>query len=169
MANLNPVPHNTFSSSNQPRKRGRRRNKFDALKKQEKLSKSDVQTLCSLILTSEAADLSNVLARCPCILTETLIAQVAQDRAGYLSRPTKTTKVTKKTDDKGSGTDETTYECEHVRSMDAVKWMVEQVIGKPTQQVDVSAEMRGEDYSDESREDNIKRIEELMKKAEHDV
>jgi hypothetical protein len=122
-----------FTSGKQPKKRGRRPNIFAKLKKQSHLSKADVQGLCSLILTSQSSDLSEVLKKYPSILTEALIAQLAQDRTGFVSRPTKShKKVEKKAD--GCREEITTYEFdERIKRMDTVAWMVEQVIGKPTQ------------------------------------
>jgi hypothetical protein len=124
---------NTFSSENQPKgRRGRKPNRFAKLAKTELLTKSDVQGLCSLILTSQSSDLSDVLKRFPCILTETLIAQLAQDRAGVVGRPTKTIKDVKGPEDARTTTTEYEF-AERLKSMDTVAWMTEQVIGKATQ------------------------------------
>ena len=87
MANPNPKQSNLrqFSSKNQPKNRGRKKNVFGVLAKENDLSLDDVRKVYKNILTAKSfSELDKIKAKYPSVLTEQTIDMLKQDKLGHL-------------------------------------------------------------------------------------
>jgi hypothetical protein len=80
MANINPQG-NRFSSENQPKKQGRRRNVFPFKKIADScnLSRSDVEHIMKTLMFQDFSKVNEIEEQFPCLFTSLLVKRVRAD------------------------------------------------------------------------------------------
>jgi hypothetical protein len=128
MANPNPNPsgRNTFSSENQPPKRGRKKNFFGHLAKENNLSISDIKNVYKNILTADYDKLDALKEKYPASFVRATIDVFKQEVFGTLTG--RSFKV-KQTDERGKPVEKTIQE--RVKSYDMARYMIDRIFGTP--------------------------------------
>jgi len=129
-----------FSSSNQPKRRGRPKNIFGPLAKANNLSNDDVKKIFKNLLTSKPEDINKVIEKYPTVLTITTANILAQEMKGVLTGeweatgrkvPATDKEGNPKLDKKGDIIMVDEMRQERKRSYDMVKYMIDRCFGKP--------------------------------------
>jgi hypothetical protein len=138
-----------FSKDNQPQKRGRPKNVFGPLAKENNLSLDDIRNIYKNILTTNPDKLNTVVEKFPTSFTRATIDVFKQEMFGTLTGKHFTIgeKIVQ----------------ERAKSYHMVEYMLERIFGKTVQSMDISAS-GSMDISSMSAEERQKRIEELLNK-----
>jgi hypothetical protein len=128
MANPNPSSRR-FSSTNQPKRKGRLKSIFGTLAKENELSLDDIRKVYKNILTAKSfGDLDAVKEKYPSLITEMTIDMLKQDKVGRLTGR----KVKVKTDKKDENGDYIMREIdERVKSYETIQYMLDRIYGSP--------------------------------------
>jgi transcriptional regulator of heat shock response len=142
-----------FSKENQPKKRGRPKNVFGPLAKENNLSLDDIRKIYKNILTTDSNKLNTIAEKFPTSFTKATIDVFKQEMFGTLTG--KQFVIKDKNGDK--------IVQERVKSYHMVEYMLERIFGKTVQSMDINTS-GSMDISSMSIEERQGRIEELLKK-----
>jgi hypothetical protein len=142
-----------FSKENQPNRRGRPKNVFGPLAKENNLTLDDIRNIYKNILTTDPNKLNTIVEKFPTSFTRATIDVYKQELFGTLTGRHFVIK-----DKSGEKIVQ-----ERVKSYQMVEYMLERIFGKTVQSMDINAS-GSMDISSMSIEDRQKRIEELLGK-----
>jgi hypothetical protein len=132
----------TFSSTRQPAKRGRKKNVFGPLAKENNLTNDDVKKIFKNLLSSKPDEMSKVAEKYPTVLTIATANMLTQEMKGELTGryvptgrkiPTFNHSGDIQLDANGNPVMIDEMVPERKRSYDMVKYMIDRCFGKPVE------------------------------------
>jgi hypothetical protein len=164
MANKHPNPDNLkqFSSENQPERRGRKRNIFGALERENDLSLDDIRKVYKNILTTPYNQLDELKKKYNHSFVLNTIDVLKQENFGTLTG--RSFIVTEVEVDEITGEERKVEKHiqERIKSYEMVKYMLERIFGKAKESGDLTVNFEPPASFEEQR----KRVEELLSKAQ---
>jgi len=123
---------NVFTSTNQPKKNGRPKNKFGPLAKENDLSNDDIKKIFKNLLTSKPEEMYKVVEKYPTVLTIHTANMLSQEMKGELTGKYEVV-LEKDGKPKLDKEGKPIMRQERKRNYEMVKYMIDRCFGKPIQ------------------------------------